>query len=443
MANSRSGLTQRQMAATYAVLSVLGVMIGAAVGARAQTETVLHSFSGGKGGSAPSGGLVFDTAGNLYGTTLGGGNLQSCSNRGCGTVFQLSPVPQGSWTYTALHSFSGASDGAYPDSLVLDGAGNVYGTAFGGGQSGGGGTAFELTPAGGAWTESELWAFAGNINNADVSAPIGMIFDSGGNLYGTGQYGAGGIQGPGGIFELSPAGNGVWNETLLYRFTGGADGGRSLAGPIFDSAGNLYGTTYYGGKLALCQRNGCGVVFELSPSGHGWKYTVLYAFHGNSDGSNPAARLTIDPAGNLYGLTENGGNLNFCGGHGCGTVFRLKHTPLGWKKTILHSFVGGLDGAAPLDNTGMALDSAGNLYGTTSQGGGFNNCVFATSCGTVFKLSHTMAGWKETVLHAFTGGVDGEYPTGGIILDAAGNAYGVTEGGGSYGKGVAFRITPQ
>src|SRR6202795_4209903 len=159
MANSRSGLTQRQMAATYAVLSVLVVMIGAAVGAPAQTETVLHSFSGGKGGSAPSGGLVFDTAGNLYGTHLGGGNLQSCSNRGCGTVFQLSPVPQGSWTYTALYSFSGASDGAYPDSLVLDGAGNVYGTAFGGGQSGGGGTAFELTPAGGAWTESELWAF--------------------------------------------------------------------------------------------------------------------------------------------------------------------------------------------------------------------------------------------------------------------------------------------
>src|SRR6266404_7721987 len=384
MARGRSWLTRRQMAATYAVLSVLVVLIGAAVRAPAQTETVLHSFSGGKGGSGPSGGLVFDTAGNLYGATLGGGNLQNCSHRGCGTVFELSPRPNGSWTYSAIYSFSGVPDGAYPDSLVLDGASNIYGTAFGGGQSGGG-TAFELTRAGLGWTESELYAFAGNINNADVTTPIGMIFDS---------------------------------------------------------AGNLYGTTYYGGNLAFCQGNGCGVVFELSPGANGWKYKVLYAFTGNQDGSNPAARLTIDPAGNLYGLTENGGNLKFCGGHGCGTVFRLKHTATGWKKTVLHAFVGGLDGAGPLDNTGMALDSAGNLYGTTSQGGGFNNCVFATSCGTVFKLSHTITGWKETVLHAFTGGIDGEYPTGGITLDAARNVYGVTEGGGNYGRGVAFRITP-
>ena len=182
-------LTRRRMAASYAVLSVLVVLIGAAVRAPAQTETVLHSFSGGKGGSAPSGGLVFDTAGNLYGTTLGGGNLQNCSHRGCGTVFELSPRPTGSWTYSAIYSFSGVPDGAYPDSLVLDGAGNIYGTAFGGGQSGGG-TAFELTRAGLGWTESELYAFAGNINNADVTTPIGMIFDSAGNLYGTGEYGA-------------------------------------------------------------------------------------------------------------------------------------------------------------------------------------------------------------------------------------------------------------
>ena len=441
MARGRSWLTRRQMAATYAVLSVLVVLIGAAVRAPAQTETVLHSFSGGKGGSGPSGGLVFDTAGNLYGATLGGGNLQNCSHRGCGTVFELSPRPNGSWTYSAVYSFSGVPDGAYPDSLVLDGASNIYGTAFGGGQSGGG-TAFELTRAGLGWTESELYAFAGNINNADVTTPIGMIFDSAGNLYGTGEYGAGGVLGPGGIFELSPAGNGVWKETVLYRFTGGADGGRSLAGPIFDSAGNLYGTTYYGGNLAFCQGNGCGVVFELSPGANGWKYKVLYAFTGNQDGSNPAARLTIDPAGNLYGLTENGGNLKFCGGYGCGTVFRLKHTATGWKKTVLRAFVGGLDGAAPLDNTGMALDSAGNLYGTTSQGGGFNNCVLTTSCGTVFKLSHTITGWKEIVLHAFTDGIDGGYPTGGITLDAAGNLYAVTEGGGNYGRGVAFRITP-
>src|SRR6266403_2756849 len=137
MASSRSWLTGSQTAASYAVLSLV-VLIGAAVRAPAQTETVLHSLSGGKGGSGPSGGLVFDTAGNLYGTTLGGGNLQKCSHRGCGTVFELSPRPTGSWIYSAIYSFSGVPDGAYPDSLVLDGAGNIYGTAFGGGQSGGG-----------------------------------------------------------------------------------------------------------------------------------------------------------------------------------------------------------------------------------------------------------------------------------------------------------------
>jgi uncharacterized repeat protein (TIGR03803 family) len=371
-------------------------------------ETVLYSFTGGADGGSPFAGVVLDSAGNLYGTTNSGGNTTAtkCLYFGCGVVFKVDQ----SGIERVLHAFNGADGSASYGALIQDSAGNLYGTTGYGGPAGNG-VVFKVDPAG---HETVLFAFPGT----DGSNPLaGVIQDSAGNLYGTTT--GGGVAGAGVVYKLDPVGN----ETVLYNFTGGADGGNPYGGVILDAAGNLYGTTNGGGV-------GAGVVFKLDPSGH---ETVLYSFTGGADGANPTAGLIRDAAGNLYGTT-NGGGLNCFLGILCGTVFKLD--PSG-HETVLHSFAGGADGINPWG--GVVLDSAGNLYGTTSRGGS-GGCF--GGCGTVFKLD---PGGNETLLYSFTFHADGGYPLAGVILDAAGNIYGNTYGGGPAATGfpgVVYKVDP-
>jgi uncharacterized repeat protein (TIGR03803 family) len=290
------------------------------------TEIVLYSFGNGMDGAGPGyGSLIFDAAGNLYGTTSTGGTFE-CPNLGCGTVFKLTPTVGGAWTETVLYDFHNGSDGHIPRaSLIFDTAGNLYGTTEEGGtgncldgQTHGCGTVFELTPTlGGEWTETVLHDFG---SGTDGRNPIaGLIFDAAGNLYGT-TLGGGAYTNDGTVFELSPAGGG-WTETVLHSFNEQGSGGYGPStGPLlFDAAGNLYGTVGAGGAYFG------GTAFKLTPTvGGAWTDTVLYSFGNGTDGNSPSTGLTFDAAGNLYGTTFYGGTYP-CGQQlrGCGTVFEL------------------------------------------------------------------------------------------------------------------------
>ncbi len=224
----------------------------------------------------------------------------------------------------------------------------------------------------------------GPVGGTDVWDSPGVALDSHGNLYGIGFYG--GISGNGGVFELIPNTGGGWTENILYSFSGGQDGANPGSTPVLDTAGNLYGTTYYGGGTG-CGGIGCGTVFELSPEGASWTETLLYRFAGGTDGSCPAGTLLMDSRSNLYETTITGGGAGACTAY-CGTVFELSPVAGGtWQETILHSFQGGADGATP--ENGVVMDSQGNLYGTTIQGGGLGHCLSNGKnnyCGTVFEI---------------------------------------------------------
>jgi uncharacterized repeat protein (TIGR03803 family) len=327
------------------------------------TEKLLHSFrNNGTDGELPKGGLIFDSAGNLYGTTSSGGQHLY------GTVFELTPTSGGGWTEKVLHSFY--TDGWFPKSgLILDQFGNLYGTTPSGGAYEDG-EVFELTPgAGGTWTEKTLHSFFGD--NTDGSVPFGaVLLDASGNLYGTTYQG--GTYGTGTAFELAPGGGVNWTETVLFSFNNGNDGSADAnslyAGLIWDSAGNLYGTGYNGGAYNY------GAVFELTPeAGGGWSQKILHSFDDNgTDGANPEGGLIFDTAGNLYGTTYNGGAY----GYGCAFELGPKAGG-GWSERILHSFNNnGTDGFNP--DAGLVFGSGGNLYGTTGGGGAYGyGAVFA------------------------------------------------------------------
>jgi uncharacterized repeat protein (TIGR03803 family) len=375
---------------------MIGLM-SAARFAQAQAFSVLYTFTGGADGGAPYAGLVLDAAGNLYGTTTAGGTgLFDCPT-GCGTVFKVDTAGN----ETVLHSFGETSsdgEGPFYGYLVRDGAGNLYGTTDSGGTHGSG-TIFRVSPAG----KEVFFSF----NGSDGGFPLaGLVADTDGNFYGTTYVRGGGCPpyGCGTVFKVTSTGK----ETVLHSFTGAPDGDNPFAGLVRDSAGNLYGTTATGGA------SGAGSVFKVEPNG---KETVLYSFTG-LDGALPFGGLVRDSAGNLYGTTQTGG-ANFFG-----TVFELDNTG---KETVLYSFTGGSDGATPY--AGLVRDSAGNLYGTTSQGGMDN-------IGTVFEVDTT---GKETVLYSFTGGTDGGLPYAGLVRDRAGNLYGTSS---NYGWGAVFKITP-
>jgi uncharacterized repeat protein (TIGR03803 family) len=413
---------------------------------QAQSFSVLHAFNGGAEGGGPYGGVIFDSAGNLFGNLARGGDPRDCVNdAGCGVVYELSPSSSGVWKEIPLYVFLN-NTGALPGgNLLLDSAGEIFGVAEEGGGSPlcgfieqGCGLIFQLSvePSGG-YQESPLWIFDGKANGG---VPAGsLIADETGDLYGT-TYQGGNIDevyrlGCGVVFRLLPNGSGGWAETVLYSFSCGADGALPFAGLISDDAGNLYGTTYQGGKANKSCQYGCGVVFELSPSSSGtWTETVIYSFNGGSDGSNPVGGVAMDAAGNLFGTTANGGPDNY------GTVFKLTPRSGAWEEILLHTFTGGSDGAYPY--AGVTLDSADNVYGTAESGGNTNDCLGGGGCGVVFKFARVGGKWKETVLHAFTGRSDGEIPEAPLKLGRDGNLYGTAVFGGAFGGGTVFRVTP-
>ncbi|MBZ5596909.1 MAG: hypothetical protein LAN83_01190 [Acidobacteriia bacterium] len=394
--------SKRATSALTRVGASLGLAMMLVTSARgAVAETVLHSFTRFPDGHHPRATLIFDPAGDLYGTTSDGGTNNS------GTVFELTPSSSG-WTESVFYSFCSAdlcSDGSSPlGPMVLDAAGNLYGVTYNGGANGFG-AVFELVHSSNGWTESVLYSFEDG--NSDGANPIGgLIFDSGGNLYGTTDYG--GTNNFGTVFELRHS-SGGWTESVLYRFTGGSDGGNPVGGVVLDHEGNLYGTTYGGGASFG------GTVFELTPGSAGWTESALYSFTGSIDGSGPSAGLVLDGQGNLYGTTHYGGAHTF------GNVFELTPTSGGWTETVLFNF---RRHSGVYSDAGVILDKAGNLYGTTTEFGAHN-------FGTVFELTPSQGGWAERVLYAFGGDAKyGASPDAGLTLDAVGNLYGTTEFGG-------------
>jgi uncharacterized repeat protein (TIGR03803 family) len=320
------------------------------------TESVLFSFNV-NDGQNPQAGLVFDVAGNLYGTTYRGGNDQN------GTVFELIPESGAGWTQKVLHRFgSHAGDGTNPaGTLMIDAAGNLYGTTFNGGT--GGGTVFKLEPNGSGWTEKVLLNFDSN----GFNPAAGLISDAGGNLYGTTVNG--GESGCGAVFELALKGGG-WTEKILHTFRPG-DGVNPQGGLISDAAGNLYGTTEYGGV------DGAGTVFELAPKADGhWTEKILLSFDShNFGGFNPVAGLILDASGNLYGTTVSGGAYYY------GTVFELTPKAGGdWAEKVLQNFDDNDEGGfAPYSS--LIFDAVGNLYGAATYGGNHGLLY-----GTVFEI---------------------------------------------------------
>jgi len=390
---------------------------------QAQTFKVLHTFHG-RDGALPSGQLARDGAGNLYGTTEGGGTgkCEGHLHNWCGTAFMLDKSGRQVW----LHSFNGR-DGEEPlAGLLRDGAGHLFGTTVEGGDTAcyslGCGTVFSLGRNGG---EKLLHEFAGAPDGSFPAGPLTQ--DAADNLYGTTQFGGSSGSGYGTVFKVDKAGN----ETVLYSFTGGSDGCAPDGGVILDAAGNLYG-------VATDCGGGYGVVYELGPGGD---LSVLHAF-GGGDGAYPASALIFDSAGNLYGTTQEGGSSDVCDG-GCGTAFELSPNGNGsWTETVLYSFCS-LQNCADGQNpaAGLVRDKGGSLFGTTEFGGA-SRCGGA-GCGVVFEL----ASGGETVLYSFTGGADGFQPSGVLVQSPAGTLYGVATSGGDAscfspeGCGLVFRLT--
>jgi hypothetical protein len=413
---------------------VLAVVADALPAAQAQTYTVLHNFTGGADGGVTQVGLTMDAAGNFYGTTYYGGNNELCAGRNCGTVFKLArsgsgwilaPIysfaggtdganpysratiaPDGTlygaastgggtgcngvgcgaifhltppltaphsavvtWNETILYRFTGASDEAHPwGDLTLDQAGSIYGTAARGGSTtcsaGGCGVTYKLTRSGNTWTETTLYS-------PQLGDPVypagGVVMDGSGNLYGvfeeSGQYDGGAV------YELSPSESG-WTEQTIYRFTSGTDGGNPLGGLIFDSSGNLWGTTTSGG-------NGSGTAFELSTVNGGWSFDAFYAFASGSL-NVPSDKLLMDSAGNLYGTTSSFLDNS-------GTAYKLSSSNGSWTESDLHQFDLS-NGSVPMSV--VVSDANGHLYGTASAGGSSGSgCLLGNGCGVIWEIT--------------------------------------------------------
>ncbi len=380
--------------------------------ASAQTFQVLHNFTGGLDGSTPPYTLAQDAAGYFFGTANMGGR------NGTGVVFRFEQM-NGNWVLLPIYNFSD-QDGQPGWGVTLAPDGTIYTVGSYASVLGGPcGTAIYLRPSpipprtsDISWNETALRTYV----KGQEGCPTGnLLLDSAGNLYGVTQDG--GAHGWGSVFELTRNGS-AWTETILYAFQGQADGGAPYSGLIMDSAGNLYGTASAAGA------NRQGVVFELKHSGGSWTEQVLYTFQGGNDGGQPVAGLIFDNAGNLYGATASWGT------GGGGTVFKLAPSGGSWTYSVLTSFTGS-DGPV----ASVTMDAAGNIYGTTFMDDSFGY-------GSVFKLTRSGNGWTYTDLHDFTGGTDGGYPGGGVVLDSRGNLYGTAVTGGASGLGVLYQITP-
>jgi uncharacterized repeat protein (TIGR03803 family) len=444
-------------------LVVIFAIVASSVSAAEWKEKVLYSFQGGidggPDGAVPAGGVVFDKEGNLYGATADGGS--GCISSGCGTVFQLVPPAQkgGAWKENILYMFRG-TDGSNPEGgVILDAAGNVYGTtAYGGsgpctlfGSTVGCGVVYEMirpAQAKGTWKEKILYNFQGD---RDGQFPIGdLVFDKAGNLYGATQFGGGYgscdapfYQHCGTIFELvaPKTKGGKWTEKLLHSFKAGKDGANPNGGLVFDRKGAIYGTTYSGANRD-CDFGqgeiGCGMVFKLLPPGakeSAWTEHVLHRFRAADDGGQPNGSLVLDETGRLYGTAGGGAN------QGKGVFFRLSSTSRGtWDDAVLFDLRNDRNGTSP--EAGVILDAERNLYGTTSGGGAFGD-------GTIIRLHSASANsWAISVLYSFKGDPDGSYPASRLIFDTAGNLYGTTQHSGNgqncgnLGCGTVYRLEP-
>jgi len=391
---------------------LLTLTVLACASAHSQTFSVIHTFTGAGDGGTPYAGVTI-RAGILYGTSSVGG-------AGDGTVYQTWKSGTDWFTLPISYFSSGGSD---PISRVVFGPDrHLYGTTQNGGPKQAG-VVYDLTvpatickTASCFWNENVVYEFRvppdGNYpGNGD------LVWDQAGNIYGTTLYG--GVNNAGTVFELTPSGNN-WTESVIYSFSG-PDGYLPGSTIFVDKNGNLFGTTIYGGA------NGLGTIFELQyDSQLGWTEKFLYSFQNGTDGSAPLSGLVSDSAGNLYGATIDGG-IN-----GGGTVFELSPSGNSWTFNTIYSLSGTPGpGCGPLD---LTFDDKGNLYGATYCDGAYN-------AGNVFKLTPSGNFWAYTSLYDFTGGADGKFPISNVSIDGSGNLYGTASAGGS-GFGVIWMIVP-
>jgi uncharacterized repeat protein (TIGR03803 family) len=405
-----TNMWRRVLTAATILATSLGLAVIGSQPTAAQTFNVIYSFNIGALGVFPYAGVTLDAHGNIYGTN----NVYGV---GYGTVYKLT-YKDGAWTADLLYEFLGENDGAFPASRVVFGPdGSLYGTTSEGGGTGcngrGCGKIFKLMPPATIcravqcpWTETVLYRFTGGADGA-IPEYGDIIFDSAGSIYGTTS---GNSSNFGSVYKLTNSG-GVWTETTLYAFTGGTDGFFPMGGVTFDRAGNLYGTMDTG-------------VFELLPSQGGWTETVLHTFQYQTDGLSSEAGVIFDNQGNLYSDTFT------LGPDEGGTMFEM--TPAGgsWNFQVLYPFNrgGGTVG------TSLIFDGAGNLYGVRASN--------ANDDGEAFKMSLVDGSWTYTVLHEFSGGYQGSSPYEGMVMDANGNLWGTASGGGAHNYGMVYEITP-
>jgi uncharacterized repeat protein (TIGR03803 family) len=399
-------LVSRATVVPFTLIAIFLFLAAVSQPAQSQTYNVIHNFTNkGSDGANPYGGPVLDAKGNLFGTTYLGGAY------GNGSIYRLLRVGS-SWTYSSLYNFRFLPDGAAPGfgDLTIAPDGALFGTTEAGG-SGYFGTVFEICACKGREVQIHEFGFG-----TDGGQPIGgVVLDSAGNLYGSTSLG--GTYGNGTVFKETRSGS-TWTESSIYNFTGGKDGASPPAGVTLDAHGDLYGTTSFGGA------HNYGVVYKLSPSSTGWIQTVLHTFHGRSDGQYPVGGVVFDEAGNLYGTTFDGGV------NGGGIVYEMSPSDKGWKFSVLYSFAGIYGG--PYNKLTLAN---GSIYGSTEADG-------ANGMGSVFKLTPSNGGWTFTDLYDFVGGVEGAGSYGSVAVDRDGNVFGVTNFGGTYNQGLVFEITP-
>ncbi len=395
---------------------VLVAVWGAGATSKGATTEVIYSFAGEDDGEYTDTDIAVDRAGNLYGTSVLGGEF------GGGTVWQLSPVG-GGWVHTVLYNLTGGADGGEPyKGVTLDGAGNLYGTAVTGGSGsceGGCGVTYKLTKSGDTWTQRVIHAFTGG---ADGSGPGSRVaVDKRGNVYG--MTPTGGANGLGVIYLLRPRSSAGYALRVIHTFTGASDGSSGSAGKLVLRGGRIFGAATTGGN------HGSGTVFQLTPTQTGeWDFKTLYSFAGAPDGVFPYGALLFDAAGNIYGTTYYGGT------NGLGAVYKLSPTLSGeWDETVIYSFQAGNDGNSSISN--LVSDPAGNLYGTTSEGG--------LGSGTIFELSPgPNETWIESIPHSFQGSPDGAFPYAGMAGDGSGSFFGATVHGGDTGDGTVYKFIP-
>jgi len=411
------------LAATAAFVAIICLLTPVA-GAQANLKTLL-AFTGDATGFSPESNLIFDSAGNLYGTT--GDTYDTAGDK----VFELIPNSDGTWTENILWSSAGGSEPyQIRAGATWDSQGNLWSTGLYGGAHGCG-QVFKLSPNGdGTWTYTDVLDFDCGAGGSDSCG--GVIFDGDGNLYGTTSWG--GIYNWGTVYELLPNPDGSWREKILHNFTSGKDGENPGHGNlVFDAKGALYGNAAQGAE-GNCQawETGCGTVFKLSPNSNGtWTFTVIHSFTGGDDGGIPNSTMTFDKAGNLYGATLAGGNTSCTDSSsglvpGCGVVFELIPGADGkWTEKVLHKFENGEDGAYGW--SGVIFDKAGNMYGDTI-GGGNTPYPYYGGCGTVYELlPNGSGGWTERILVRFDGEPQGT-PYNSLLMDHRGNLYGTTSG---------------